>query len=163
MLRRQFTFFMPVMAAVLAAGTMLGSPASAEVKSLEIIAPAAPGGGWDQHARSVQQVLQNQKLVPNVQVVNIPGAGGTIGLAQFVTAKKRTPTLLVGGHAIRWHLGLRDVTGAVAAWRDHAPGVFPLPHPSWRNTGWLRRNPWFETDLLPDLRAAVRAELTRND
>ena len=72
-------------------------------------------------------------------------------------------TLLVGGHAIRWHLGLRDVTGAVAAWRDHAPGVFPLPHPSWRNTGWLRRNPWFETDLLPDLRAAVRAELTRND
>jgi uracil-DNA glycosylase len=55
------------------------------------------------------------------------------------------------------------VTAAVASWRDHAPGVFPLPHPSWRNTGWLRRNPWFETDLLPDLRAAVRAELTRND
>ena len=97
MLRRQFTFFMPVMAAMLAAGTMLGGPASAEVKSLEIIAPAAPGGGWDQHARSVQQVLQNQKLVPNVQVVNIPGAGGTIGLAQFVTAKKRAPSLLVGG------------------------------------------------------------------
>ena len=84
-------------AAVLAAGTILAGPATAEVKSLEIIAPAAPGGGWDQHARSVQQVLQNQKLVPNVQVVNIPGAGGTIGLAQFVTAKKRTPTLLVGG------------------------------------------------------------------
>lgn len=71
-------------------------------------------------------------------------------------------TLLVGGHAIRWHLGLRDVTGAVAGWRDHAPGVFPLPHPSWRNTGWLRRNPWFDADLLPDLRAAVRTELTRN-
>ncbi|SNR43620.1 uracil-DNA glycosylase family protein [Paracoccus sediminis] len=72
-------------------------------------------------------------------------------------------TLLVGGHAIRWHLGLRDVTGAVAAWRDHAPSVFPLPHPSWRNTGWLRRHPWFETDLLPDLRVAIRAELARND
>ena len=72
-------------------------------------------------------------------------------------------TLLVGGHAIRWHLGLTNVTAAVAGWRDHAPGVFPLPHPSWRNTGWLRRNPWFETDLLPDLRSAVRRELTRND
>src|SRR3954466_7372604 len=103
MFRWQFDLFKPVMfkplmaAVVLAAGTILAGPATAEIKSLEIIAPAAPGGGWDQHARSVQQVLQSQKLVPNVQVVNIPGAGGTIGLAQFVTAKKRTPTLLVGG------------------------------------------------------------------
>jgi len=98
MFRRQFDLFKPLMAAaVLTAGTILAGPATAEIKSLEIIAPAAPGGGWDQHARSVQQVLQSQKLVPNVQVVNIPGAGGTIGLAQFVTAKKRTPTLLVGG------------------------------------------------------------------
>ena len=64
-------------------------------------------------------------------------------------------TLLVGGHAIRWHLGLRDVTAAVAGWRDHAPRVWPLPHPSWRNTGWLKRNPWFETDLLPALRETL--------
>ncbi|MFD1809056.1 uracil-DNA glycosylase family protein [Gemmobacter lanyuensis] len=41
-----------------------------------------------------------------------------------------------------------------------AAGDIPLPHPSWRNTGWLKRNPWFATDLLPDLRAAVRAALT---
>lgn len=68
-------------------------------------------------------------------------------------------TLVVGGHAIRWHLGLRDVTRTVASWRDHAPSVFPLPHPSWRNTAWLRRNPWFETDLLPDLRSAIAAAL----
>ena len=64
-------------------------------------------------------------------------------------------TLLVGGHAIRWHLGRQSVTPAVEAWRDHAPTVFPLPHPSWRNTAWLRRNPWFEQQLLPDLRQAV--------
>ena len=64
-------------------------------------------------------------------------------------------TLLVGGHAIRWHLGLREVTGAVRGWRDHAPAVFPLPHPSWRNTGWLKRNPWFEAELVPELRLAV--------
>ncbi len=65
--------------------------------------------------------------------------------------------LAVGGAAIRWHLGARDVTGAVADWRGaQALGVIPLPHPSWRNTGWLARNPWFEAELLPVLRAQVR-------
>lgn len=69
-------------------------------------------------------------------------------------------TLLVGGAATRWHLGLRDVTRAVADWRGPAAlGVFPLPHPSWRNTGWLKRNPWFEAELLPALRARVREVL----
>lgn len=66
-------------------------------------------------------------------------------------------TLLVGGAAIRWHLGARDVTATVADWRSHAArGIFPLPHPSWRNTAWLKRNPWFAEGLLPDLRAAVK-------
>lgn len=70
-------------------------------------------------------------------------------------------TVLVGGHAHRWHLGTRvPVTATVASWRDHAPAIFPLPHPSWRNTGWIRKNPWFETDLLPALRARVREVLT---
>ena len=64
-------------------------------------------------------------------------------------------TLLIGGHAIRWHLGLRGVTAAVAGWRDHAPRVFPLPHPSWRNTAWLKRNPWFEAELVPELRRTL--------
>jgi uracil-DNA glycosylase len=44
----------------------------------------------------------------------------------------------------------------VQAWREHAPHFIPLPHPSWRNTGWLKRNPWFEHELLPDARARVR-------
>lgn len=65
--------------------------------------------------------------------------------------------LLVGGHAHRWHLGTRlGVTQTVAAWRDHGPGVFPLPHPSWRNTAWLRKHPWFGAEVLPALRTAVR-------
>jgi uracil-DNA glycosylase len=65
--------------------------------------------------------------------------------------------LLVGGHAQRWHLGTSaTVSQTVAGWRDHQPGVFPLPHPSWRNTAWLRKNPWFEAEVLPALRAAVR-------
>ena len=69
-------------------------------------------------------------------------------------------TLLVGGAAMRWHLGARNVTRTVAGWRDHAPAVFPLPHPSWRNTGWLKRNPWFEAELLPELRRRIAEVLT---
>ncbi len=67
-------------------------------------------------------------------------------------------TLLIGGHAQKWHLGAAakgGVTRTVAGWRDHAPGVFPLPHPSWRNTAWLKKNPWFEAELLPALRSRV--------
>ncbi|MDV7145297.1 uracil-DNA glycosylase family protein [Tropicimonas sp. TH_r6] len=68
-------------------------------------------------------------------------------------------TLLIGGYAQKYHLG-RDaqggVTRTVAAWRDFAPACFPLPHPSWRNTAWLKKNPWFETDVLPVLRARVK-------
>ncbi len=68
--------------------------------------------------------------------------------------------ILVGGHAHRWHLGTREgVTATVRRWRDLAPGVVPLPHPSWRNTAWLTSNPWFATDLLPVLRATVREAL----
>ncbi len=65
-------------------------------------------------------------------------------------------TLLVGGYAQKWHLKSGPVTETVLTWRDHAPAVFPLPHPSWRNTGWLSKNPWFETDLIPVLRAKVQ-------
>lgn len=65
-------------------------------------------------------------------------------------------TLLVGGYSHKWHLGAKTtVTETVANWRDHAPSVFPLPHPSWRNTAWLKKNPWFGADLLPVLKARV--------
>lgn len=65
-------------------------------------------------------------------------------------------TLLIGGYAMKWHLGKTgNVSETVMDWQSHAPKVFPLPHPSWRNTGWLKKNPWFETDLLPVLRARV--------
>ncbi len=69
-------------------------------------------------------------------------------------------TLLVGGYAQKWHLQSRaPVTETVANWRALAPGIFPLPHPSWRNTAWLRKNPWFADELLPALRARVREVL----
>lgn len=72
-------------------------------------------------------------------------------------------TLLTGLHAQRWHLGARAVKAGlgqtVAGWRDHGPDVFPLPHPSWRNTGWLKRNPWFDEELVPVLRQRVKEVL----
>lgn len=65
-------------------------------------------------------------------------------------------TLLVGGYAHRWHLGGREtVSQVVRGWRDHGPGILPLPHPSWRNTRWLKANPWFEAEVVPWLRARV--------
>jgi putative tricarboxylic transport membrane protein len=64
---------------------------------LKIIAPAAPGGGWDQTARSMQQALTASGAAKNVQVMNVPGAGGTVGLAQFVNAKGDPNQLLVNG------------------------------------------------------------------
>jgi len=69
-------------------------------------------------------------------------------------------TVVVGGHAHRYHLGTRrGVMEVVRGWRDHAPRLFPLPHPSWRNTAWLTRNPWFAGEVLPALRGAVREVL----
>lgn len=65
-------------------------------------------------------------------------------------------TLLIGGYAQKWHLGIKTgVTDTVTRWRDFSPDAIPLPHPSWRNTAWLKRNPWFEADLLPVLRTRV--------
>lgn len=70
-------------------------------------------------------------------------------------------TLLIGGYAQSWHLGTKSaaVTRTVRAHAEFPPGALPLPHPSWRNTGWLRRNPWFEAEVLPVLRARVAQAL----
>src|SRR6056297_1318076 len=69
-------------------------------------------------------------------------------------------SIIVGGYAQKYHLGVKTgVTETVKAWRDHAPRLFALPHPSWRNTAWLKKNPWFEAELLPVLRARVQKVL----
>jgi len=67
-------------------------------------------------------------------------------------------TLLVGSYAQAWTLGKaakRSVTETVRAWRDYPPNLLPMPHPSWRNTGWLKRNPWFDEEVTPYLRDRV--------
>lgn len=71
--------------------------------------------------------------------------------------------LAVGQYAQAWHLGsrrMKTMTETVQNWRSffhtngHTP-IIPLPHPSWRNTAWLKKNPWFTTELLPVLRQSV--------
>ena len=72
-------------------------------------------------------------------------------------------TVLIGGYAQKWHLGAtngENLTQTVKAWRNYAPRYIPLPHPSWRNNAWLKKNQWFERDLLPYLRLRVRRLLS---
>ena len=72
--------------------------------------------------------------------------------------------LAVGGYAQASHMGSmrrENMTETVRAWRnslesDRQPALLPLPHPSWRNTAWLKRNPWFEEELLPELRRRIK-------
>ena len=65
-------------------------------------------------------------------------------------------TLLVGGYAQGWALeGGGSMTDTVRRWREFLPHYLPLPHPSWRNTAWLKKNPWFEEEVTPWLRARV--------
>ena len=63
----------------------------------------------------------------------------------------------------RYHLNAgveKSVTETVRSWREYGPFAIPLPHPSWRNNGWLRKNPWFEAELIPHLRARVTQALS---
>lgn len=68
--------------------------------------------------------------------------------------------VLIGAYAQRWHIGdqvEKSLTATVQKWRTFLDqGVIVTPHPSWRNNAWLKRNPWFESDLLPELQKRVR-------
>ena len=68
-------------------------------------------------------------------------------------------TLLIGSYAQGDRFGRGNMTERVRAFRDHLPEVIPLPHPSWRSQIWMKRNPWFEAEVLPELRAVVREAL----
>jgi uracil-DNA glycosylase len=73
--------------------------------------------------------------------------------------KHRRLTLLVGSYAQTSYLRTANMTDTVQSFRTHMPEYFPLPHPSWRSGLWIRRNPWFEKDVVPALRSAVRRAL----
>ena len=87
----------------------------------------------------------------------------------FATLRLDT-IVMIGAYAQDYHLRRlgyarpkgEGMTGLVRRWRDFAsatPLLIPLPHPSWRNSGWLKRNPWFEVEVLPILRARVKAAM----
>lgn len=79
-------------------------------------------------------------------------------LAQLTQLKL---TLVIGQYAHAYHLPEHgpSVTETVKSWRDYWPTVLPLPHPSPRNNLWLKRNPWFESEVIPDLRKRIKALL----
>ncbi|QLF71487.1 tripartite tricarboxylate transporter substrate binding protein (plasmid) [Peteryoungia desertarenae] len=83
------------------AASLVAPSAFAQVNELRIMAPAGPGGGWDQTARTIQATLQSEGLVSNIQVENVAGAGGTIGLQQFVNRSSGDPAAtIVGGYVM---------------------------------------------------------------
>ena len=71
-------------------------------------------------------------------------------------------TFVIGQYAMDWHLPgstHANLTNTVRAWRDHWPALLPIPHPSPRNNIWLKANPWFEADVVPQLQGRVRGVL----
>jgi uracil-DNA glycosylase len=76
----------------------------------------------------------------------------------FAMAPKFRLVLAIGTYAQAYHLkgrAKKNMTETVRAWREYGPLAMPLPHPSWRNNGWLKKNPWFESELLPHLQLRV--------
>ncbi len=126
------------------------SPTSAQ--TLTVVAPAAPGGGWDQTARAMQRALREVDPQAAVQVENVPGAAGTIGLARFVSAERGRPDALlviglvmVGGIATNHSaVSLTDVTPIARLTGEHEVIVVPAVSP-YRTlqdlVGALRRTP----------------------
>ena len=102
-----------------------------------IIAPANPGGGWDQTARTMQDVLQKEGISRSVQVQNVPGAGGTIGLAQFAEQHKGDPNaLIIGGYVMvgavltnNSPVSLADVTPIARLTGEYEAVVVPSASP----------------------------------
>ena len=94
--RRDFSMLLAALAGGTALPMLRPSAAAAAVDELTIIAAASTGGGYDTLARTAQMLLQDQKLVGNVEVLNVPGAGGTIGLAQLISGRRPSNLLTTG-------------------------------------------------------------------
>lgn len=123
-------------AMAMALSVVLGA-GSAAAQEFSIIAPASPGGGWDQTARAIQSALQENGLARSVQVMNVPGAGGTIGLAQFVAQSSGDPNaFILGGYGMvapiianRTAVSLDDVTPIARLTGEHEVIVVPTSSP----------------------------------
>lgn len=114
-----------------------GSGGASTVRNkITIVAPASPGGGWDGFGRDAQATLRAEGIVNNVQVVNVPGAGGTIGLSQLVQMRGRDDVLMVTGGVMVGAIAvnqtpdtLHDVTPIARLADDYAALVVPADSP----------------------------------
>ncbi len=121
----------------LLASLFAGAVALPAMADYTIIAPANPGGGWDQTARTMQTVMQEDGISPSVQVQNVPGAGGTIGLAQFASQNKgNDQALIVGGYVMvgailtnNSPVSLKDVTPIARLTGEYEAIVVPAASP----------------------------------
>ena len=105
--------------AILGAAMAVALAVPAYAQDYTIMAPAAPGGGWDGTARSIQEVMQAEGIAPSVEVINVPGAGGTVGLAQFAADSAGDPTkLIVGGYVM---VGAILTNGSPVSLKDVTP------------------------------------------
>ncbi|HRO14254.1 MAG TPA: tripartite tricarboxylate transporter substrate-binding protein [Paracoccus sp. (in: a-proteobacteria)] len=146
------SFFTRRLAAACLAVMAAVAPAAAQELELTITAPAGAGGGWDAAARSLQEVMMKTGAAKSVQVVNVPGAGGTVGLAQFAQSAKGAPDqLLVGGITMvgailtnKAPVNLGDVTPIARLTGDPLVVVVPKDSPH---------------QTLADLTAAIKADV----
>src|SRR5688500_19564094 len=129
---------------LLAAWMTTGVSAQPVYDHLRIIAPAAPGGGWDQTARAMQQALQNEGIVTSSSVENIGGAAGTIGLARLISAERGSGNvamisgLIMLGAVVthRSPVTLADVTPIARLTGEYEAVVVPAQSP-YRTLGAL--------------------------
>ncbi|WIM69289.1 Bug family tripartite tricarboxylate transporter substrate binding protein [Corynebacterium suedekumii] len=113
-----FAAVVAVVAALAFANAASSGGVSTARSKLTLIAPAAPGGGWDGFAREAQHVMRADGIVNNPQVVNIPGAGGTIGLSQFVQETGREDLVMVTGGVM---VGAIELAGGETGFDDVTP------------------------------------------
>ena len=95
MLSRRTLFLGSLAFGGVALGSRVFTVSAQAVDQLQMFVPAAPGGGWDQTARTMEQVLKSEQLISNAQITNVPGAGGTVGLPQFMNQWRNRPNALM--------------------------------------------------------------------
>jgi putative tricarboxylic transport membrane protein len=136
-IRRDMRPRLPAIGLIVALAAAGRDVAYADERPLTIVAPAAPGGGWDQTARAMQRALLSLGTADVVQVENVPGAAGTIGLARFVSAERGRPeALLVTGLVMvgaiattRSSASLADTTPIARLTGEHEVIVVPATSP----------------------------------
>ena len=138
-----------------------------EIRSCSLCAAHLPLG-----PRPIIQVSSFAKIIvvgqapgSRVHQTGIPfndPSGDTWRIKLLEQLPKIRLTIIVGQYAQAWHLktgNKANLTETVMAWKDYWPEAIPLPHPSPRNNIWLKRNPWFEEQILPSLKRRVKAVL----